>query len=158
MSTACLGGVVRLSAAGFTGTRKGLTWKQRGSLYLLLERTHPAWLHHGDCQGADAEAHELAGRLRIRRIVHPPADNKLRAFCPSVPGLDGLERSPLPYLKRDRVIVEETSWLIACPEGMERKQGSGTWYTIDFARSKERMVVFVWPDGTIEIDGWRDAL
>lgn len=145
-----------MSAAGFTGTRDGLTWKQRASLWLLLEHTRPAWLHHGDCLGADAEAHDLAGRLRIRRILHPPSDSKLRAWCAPVTGLDGLPRDPLPYLTRDRRIVEETCWLIACPKGAPRNR-SGTWYTVDYARSEGRMVVFVWPDGTIEIDGWRNA-
>ena len=146
-----------LSAAGFTGTRDGLTWEQRGSLYLLLEKMRPAWLHHGDCVGADAEAHDLAGRLRIRRQVHPPDKPGLRANCPVVRGMDGVPRSPLPYLVRDRRIVEETHWLIACPKEMFRTKG-GTWYTVDYARGKDRMVVFVWPDGRIEIDGWRDNL
>lgn len=149
-----------MSAAGFTGTRDGLTWKQRASLYLLLERARPAWLHHGDCVGADSEAHDLAGRLRIRRAIHPPSDSRLRAWCPPVTGLDGLPRDPLPYLTRDRRIVEETHWLIACPkqQPLDPRKGGGTWYTVDYARGKGRMVVFVWPDGTIEIDGWRDGL
>lgn len=146
-----------MSAAGFTGTREGLTGQQRASLSLLLARTRPAWLHHGDCLGADAEAHELAGRLRIRRIIHPPAEKKLRAFCALTIGMDGPERGPLPYLTRDRRIVEETCWLIACPKGPPQNR-SGTWYTADYARGQGRMVVFVWPDGTIEIDGWRNAL
>lgn len=145
-----------MSAAGFTGTRDGLTWQQRASLYLLLERARPAWLHHGDCAGADAEAHDLAGRLRIRRAIHPPSDSKFRAWCAPVTGLDALPRDPLPYLTRNRRIVEETHWLIACPKNSVRK--GGTWCTIDYARSKNRMVVFVWQDGTIEIDGWRDGL
>jgi hypothetical protein len=36
--------------------------------------------------------------------------------------------------------------LIATPDGPERR-GSGTWYTVNAARRRERRIVIVWPNG-----------
>ena len=55
---------------GFTGTREGMTGYQSAALCeLLCDRlTNPRflgvwWLHHGCCQGADAEAHSHVDRF-----------------------------------------------------------------------------------------------
>lgn len=127
---------------GFTGTRQGMTVAQ--------ERQVRDWivgeleLHHGDCVGSDAEAHRAAIDLGLRVVVHPPYDDKLRAFCS---GADEV-REPLPYLVRNRNIVDETDILIATPEGPEKLR-SGTWATIRHAQRQGKPQFIVMPDGEV---------
>ena len=51
--------------------------------------------------------------------------------------------------KRDRAMVDEAEVLIACPGALEPVQGSGTWYTIGYARRRGVPVRYVWPDGKV---------
>lgn len=131
---------------GFTGSRHPLPAAQRARLALGLGRLLEAGatdLHHGDCVGADATAHEPAVALGLRAVVHPPTQDSLRAWC------QGDEtREPLPYLQRNRAIVDACDVLIACPGGPE-VQRSGTWSTVRYARKVGQRVVIVMPDGSI---------
>lgn len=119
---------------GFTGTQCGMSDWQKRQLKELLVLLGAAELHHGDCIGADAEAHEIAKRLKLRVVVHPPDDPKKRAFV-----TDADEwRQPLPYLVRNREIVDATFILIAAPLSDQMRVRSGTWATWRYAKSKGR--------------------
>src|SRR5689334_75878 len=61
---------------GFTGTRHGMTPAQERTLHGMLAARQGAPLHHGDCIGADAQAHELASLLGHRVTIHPPNNNR----------------------------------------------------------------------------------
>lgn len=71
---------------GFTGTRHGMTPAQTETFVATLRELEAslgplAEFHHGDCVGADAEAHCLV-RLHFREcyiILHPPIDEAHRA-------------------------------------------------------------------------------
>lgn len=127
---------------GFTGSRDGMTDPQKVTVGELLAGA--ASLSHGDCQGADADAHHLAYSLNIWTIVHPPTKAYLRAYC------DGDATYPsMPYLDRDRKIVDTTDILVATPNGMAEKFSGGTWYTIHYAEKKKSPIVIVWPDGSV---------
>lgn len=129
---------------GFTGTQIGTTEPQRRTLWSLLKKLHPEQFHHGDCIGADHEAHRLARMLRLYVVLHPPEDPKKRAFC------DYDEcREPKPYLPRNHDIVEESDLLLACPRGFTEERRSGTWATIRHATSHQRPIRIIGPDGTI---------
>src|SRR5688572_10660246 len=133
---------------GFTGTRDGMTQAQKEQVHDLLVTLEATWLHHGDCVGADAEAHAIARAHGCRIYLHPPADPKLRAFC------DFDESShPKPYLVRNRDIVYCASFLIGTP-GRRGKQTGGTWYTIGHADDQGRQLVIVYPSGKLE---WRNC-
>jgi hypothetical protein len=127
---------------GFTGSRTGLTAKQRDQLWALL----PGALefHHGDCIGADHEAHLIALELGVPVVVHPPTVVKYRAW--STHGMQYM--APAPFLVRNKRIVRYTDQLIACPkESVEPKpgRGQGTWSTVRYARDQGKPVDILWP-------------
>ena len=133
---------------GFTGTRGGLTGEQIVSLADVLATFPPhSELHHGDCIGADAAAHEMARKLGWRVVVHPAhVSPPLRANC-----IGDETRERIGPLDRNIEIVEETSTLIACPGGMKEEIRSGTWQAVRAARKQHRPIITVWPDGKCEL-------
>lgn len=131
---------------GFTGTRKGMTSAQKHSLRMILLSLKCNTFSHGDCVGADEEAHAIAGELGAVVVVHPPINDKLRAY---VTGNFILETKPVcDYLVRNKHIVDSTEHLIATPETYTSAPGSGTWGTIRYARKIGRPRTIILPDGT----------
>lgn len=133
-----------------TGSRKGpVTLRQLESFVNVfgdMIGIRRATMHHGDCIGWDAKCHYIARALGVSVIIHPPWDGRYRAFCEGA--IFWHERKP--YLDRNRDIVNSTSALIGLPGSMhEQKRNSGTWYTIRYARKKERKVTIVYPDGSV---------
>jgi hypothetical protein len=149
-------------AIGFTGTRDGMTGKQRASVALIMqdvlaravgEGITDRSAHHGDCVGADAEFHELV-RLRpvpwaITMVVHPGPAGRLSAGC----GWPAERRPRLPFMERNANIVAESTVMIAAPVGMTEER-SGTWATINMARHAERPLAIAWPDGFVTWERW----
>jgi len=131
--------------AGFTGTRNGMSAAQKRALEDLLVGRSVRHLHHGDCTGADAEAHDVAIRLYVIPVIHPPTDPTRRAFK-SAPASH--LREPLPYLERNHAIVNESDFLIAAPDGPETLR-SGTWATVRYARKVGKRVLVIMPNGEI---------
>lgn len=133
---------------GFTGTHKGMTDKQKRELKDVLLLWHDAYsdnctivFHHGDCIGADAEAHDIAWMLGYVIEIHPPIRSKFRAFkngdyC----------FKPKPYLERNRDIVDYADdELIACPSSEKEVLRSGTWSTVRYARKQDKKVTIIMP-------------
>lgn len=101
--------------------------------------------HHGDCVGADAEAHEIAKGHGAYVVVHPPDNDKYRAFCKG-----DVITEPKPYLERNEDIIIMCGLLIATPKSMfEEMRGSGTWYTIRKAKEIKRSIIIVYPNGAV---------
>lgn len=139
--------------AGVTGTRGALTAFQRANLMRLMAELAPPRVSHGDCTGADAEAHAIARALGCYVIVNPPSSAAYRAFCD--PGPRGEIRSPASYLARNRAIVTQAAYLVALPAGQRPAcpAGSGTWTTVGYAEQAGMGTVILYPDGTVRIDG-----
>lgn len=134
-----------MKAAGFTGTQQGMTAEQRKVLEAWLGLYKVTEFHHGDCIGADAQAHMLALSKRLVVCIHPPKDDRKRAFV-----VDYQFAFPaLPYLERNRKIVDETDCLIAAPRQLHEVLRSGTWSTVRYARKLGREVIVITPDGRI---------
>ncbi len=132
---------------GFTGTQRGMTEIQLAMFVTILAATSPDQLHHGDCVGADAQAHDAADAMGVRTVKHPPVNASKQANKAA-----DETRPPRPYLVRNRNIVDETDALIAAPGEMEEKLRSGTWSTIRYAKRRGKRVTIVRPDGSVSED------
>lgn len=115
---------------GFTGTRLGMSQHQKEQFVLKLYDLGIHEFHHGDCIGADADAHDIVRLFfpNVKIVVHPPYKTKTQAFKTG-----DESRFPAPYITRDRAIVNETEYLIGSPHCAEIIR-SGTWTTIRYAR------------------------
>jgi len=134
---------------GLTGTRCGMTNQQEKTVALLLEKEGCGCIfHHGDCVGADAQAHYFALKNKMTVILHPAlnVDPKYLANCQ---GASGYWMSK-PALDRNKDIVDCCSLLIAAPKGFKEEQRSSVWYTIRYAVWTRIDVMVVWPDGRYE--------
>ena len=109
--------------------------------------------HHGDCVGADEQFHDLCEMAGVPVVLHPPEDDKLRAFCKGAVRVE----PPRPFLVRNRVIVDICELLIAAPyEVIEPapQRGQGTWSTIRYARRTARPLRIVWPESVERSSVW----
>lgn len=135
---------------GFTGTRQGMTPQQRTSLsfvlraYVQTNGSNRLPFHHGDCIGADSEAHNIARDLGCYIIIHPPTKSSNRAYR----GGDFVHAT-LPYMDRNRAIVAECDVIIGCPKEYDTVRRSGTWATMRFAQRAGKPVVMIRPDGEV---------
>ena len=120
---------------GFTGTREGMSQQQKEEFALLINQLGATEFHHGDCAGADEDAHSIVREIfpGVRIIVHPPSSSYLQAYCRG-----DEHRAPATYLVRDRAIVESTEYLIGAPLSDTPAPKSGTWYTIRYAQKLGR--------------------
>lgn len=135
-ASACSGRIMKI---GFTGTRDGMSEKQKQLLESLL--TVYPWIefHHGDCLGADAEAHDLAAKFERVIIIHPPTNSALRAFKNAENAILCEER---PYKERNQLIVMQCNMLIAAPRTSEMTR-SGTWQTVQHARAVNKPILIL---------------
>lgn len=148
-------------AVGITGTQRGLSMAQKSQLYRLLRSVYDkyspngeVWLHHGDCVGVDAEAHEIASKIGYRICLHPPSNIKKRA-C--VKGADRVER-PQIYSIRNHDIVRESDYLIGVPYNDYEIVRSGTWATIRYARQRRVPYTVIYPNGRMDGMEWQKVL
>jgi hypothetical protein len=112
-----------------TGTRFGMSEEQNYLFYERLVNLGATVLHHGDCVGADAQAHSIACELGLFTVGHPPSNPVNRAWCEC----DELwpEKG---YIERDRDIVNCCEILLATPKHQHEILRSGTWTTVRYAR------------------------
>lgn len=134
---------------GVTATRVGASLTQREFLRAWLElifesspRRDSVWFHHGDCEGGDEQAHDIAELIGYKIHVHPPDDPKARVFK-----IGDRESKPMPYLERNKDIVISTNILFVLPETFIEKLRSGTWSTYRFAQKIGKPYVIIFPDG-----------
>lgn len=128
---------------GFTGTQAGMSQHQKDTLRRLLTaavlENVPVAFHHGDCTGADAEAHEIALSRDCVIIIHPPIKRIKRAFCQNAHEI----LPPKDYLERNHDIVDASIGLIAAPKSNQEELRSGTWATIRYARKMNKRVILL---------------
>jgi len=133
---------------GITGTQKGITKKQLKTFIDLLIELNIDEMHHGDCIGADYDAHMFCRKYKnnTKIIVHPPIDDKKRANCEGDVILD-----PKKYLQRNHDIVDTCNLLIGFPYTGTEVTRSGTWATIRYARKIRKDYMLIFPNGELSI-------
>lgn len=136
---------------GFTGTSDGMTRIQAEVFSRTLLDLNPTEFHHGDCVGADTQAHDRASSISsIKIVLHPPINPQARSFCKLRPTDESFVRKE--YLVRNRDIVDCTECLLATPGQMTEILRSGTWSTVRYARKQKKMLIIIFPDGTVNED------
>ncbi len=128
---------------GMTGNRFGLSNESKKVFLEFLNNNEIQEVHHGDCLGADKDFHDICNNKNIKIIIHPPNDDKMRAFCKS----DNILQTK-KFLDRNHDIVNNTDMLIAFPSTKEEILRSGTWATIRYAKKKNKNIFIIFPDGT----------
>lgn len=144
----------------FTGTQQGMTEEQmesvRGFLERLLRKKKRVVLHHGDCIGADMQAHIIARDLNLYIEIHPPENPQKRANCHLLGGAR-VVHAEKEYLARNRDMVDASRMVLATPAGFKEVKRSGTWATVRYATSGIvrgiSHAIIVWPDG--ESEDWQ---
>lgn len=133
---------------GFTGTRHGMSTAQYFTVNSLVAQLadlcgtfgHRLTAHHGDCDGADAQFHQIAEVFGAHIVIHPPIDGTHRAHC------KGNEwRAELSHFARNRAIVTEATVMIATPKEQTRQERGGTWYTVDRTGRSGKPLALVLP-------------
>ena len=127
---------------GFTGTREGMTERQKVFFVERLAALGPEQFHFGDDDGSDREAFDLV-RIHYPRcwtVSHPPENDAHRAFCKA----DEI-REPKPYLVRNLAISVCAEELVAAPKTLVEEIRSGTWSTVRYARKAGKSVWLLHP-------------
>jgi hypothetical protein len=136
-------------AIGFTGTRDGMTIDQCQAFAKLVVELGATSFHHGDCVGADADAHDLVRKYLPDTIIiaHPGSEgSELRAHKQA-----DVTAESKPFLERNRDIVDLTNVMIAAPNSPTEKLRSGTWSTMRYAAKQGKKVYVINPNGTVTI-------
>jgi hypothetical protein len=134
---------------GFTGTQRGMNPFQKAPFEKILQKIVVKSkgliqneFHHGDCIGADNDAHQIAATHNYFIVLHPPTNPSKRAF--NIGAHKIMEKHD--YLVRNRHIVDSTDILIATPGEMTEQLRSGTWSTIRYARKRNKKVIILYPE------------
>jgi hypothetical protein len=101
-------------------------------------------LHHGDCEGADAQVHRIARKLGFFIEGHPPRLARKRAFCTF-----DIIQPEMDYMARNRAIVDVCDILVAAPATRVEILRSGTWATMRYAHKTRTPYYGIGPDGAI---------
>lgn len=150
---------------GFTGTQIGWSAKQYDAFQdriwdISSVAPEDFCLHHGDCIGSDANAHEVVFEMGWNIVVHPPTVEDKRAFVHRTKFWDD-ERctllDPFPYLDRNKHIVSAaTAELLATPQDKQERLRSGTWATVRAAKRLNLPVRLFHRDGSVDLQPPRE--
>lgn len=127
---------------GFTGTREGMSLAQRQAFVSTIKAIYPSpsQFHHGDCVGADKEAHDLIRALLAKCyiVIHPGNTPWLAAGC-----LADVRMHSTDNISRNHDIVDAVDLMLAAPHTDEEQRRSGTWATIRYAKRLHKKLVIL---------------
>lgn len=125
---------------GMTGNRTSISDAAISSLKTFLSDNQIIEAHHGDCVGADQKFHEIMTEYGIKTVIHPPKNDKMRAYCKG-----DVIHPEKEYIARNHAIVDDTDMLIAFPSTKTEVLKSGTWATVRYARKKDKKILILYP-------------
>ncbi len=117
-----------ITDVGISGTRHGANSQQLAKIrYLLMnyKRQGATYFRHGDCQGVDVEAAEIARRLGYTIIKHPGPVG--------VGSYADVTLDPMSFLDRNKVIARMSDVVLIVPHTNKEVLRSGTWSTYRYA-------------------------
>lgn len=138
----------KIRIAAFAGTRKGMTELQKSTVQRLLVELEVTHFEHGAAIGADEEASRVARELGLKITARPA---NIAGERSDVAEADRWVEAAAP-LDRNKKLVDFSHFLIATPDGPERPR-SGTWTTVNYARSKKKSVWVIMPNGLAALQG-----
>ena len=111
------------------------------TLQYLARYSKMTEFHHGDCVGADEQAHTVV-RKHFNCSIHGhiPVRTNSRAYCK----FDVIYKAK-PYLVRNHDIVDMVDLLLAAPYENTEVVRSGTWATVRYARKVNRELIMLRP-------------
>lgn len=81
--------------------------------------------------------------------IHPGHDRgglaPFRAYC-----CGDVTYESLPYLNRNKVLVDSCNILLVTPKTKREERRSGTWSTFRYALNMEKSTIIFFPDGSIQ--------
>ncbi len=121
-----------MNESRITGSRNlKLSEVQKQTLTDFIINMKITEFHHGDCVGADADVHSFIKSAfpEIRIVIHPPVEEKHRAFCKGEVVLKAKD-----YMDRNRDIVD-ASEILFCPSAANSnpRLGTGLDYIMDMS-------------------------
>jgi hypothetical protein len=140
---------------GFTGTRQGMSLVQKEIFKRIIKELQPTEFHHGDCIGADKNAHEVLRNIcpETKIILHPGITkdkiSRNRAFCKG----DVLYEVK-DYLPRNKDIVDYSDIIVGTPkeDTFDYHTRSGTWFTLRYALKCRKKTIIIFPMGDIRTE------
>jgi hypothetical protein len=129
---------------GFTGSQKGMTKNQRVAFKSIACNSEIKEFHHGDCVGADAQAHTMMAAHGICKKdihIHPAIIHESK----KAGNIWGILYAPKLPLERNKDIVNASDILVAAPATKTEVVRSGTWSTIRYARKRGVPIIILEP-------------
>ena len=133
---------------GFTGTRDGITQRQKEELFELIYILNLRAVHHGGCDGADDQFNILVRAKNylqgseVKIHIHPSTIQSSKKFHK-----ESIVHNVTAPLRRNLQIVDAVRGLIACPKEDSEIRRSGTWSTIRYAKKMGKKLIIIYPIG-----------
>ncbi len=118
-----------ITDVGISGTRHGATSVQLAKITLLLgilKEQGAMNFRHGDCVGVDVEVADIAREFGYRIFVHPGPNG--------VGSKADYEYCSMPFLDRNKMIVDMSDVMLIVPYTNKEILRSGTWATYRYAK------------------------
>lgn len=132
--------------AGVTATHHGLTQAQKDRLRYEFAVNMVTTLDLGDCIGGDTDAFHIARDMGrpLWLVGHVPINPRARSFLKY-----DEEREPLPYLERNKRIVQAGEWMFVLPYEEREQPRGGTWSTYRYTKKIGKPLTLILPNGRV---------